>query len=160
MVDEGGELRALVQAQPIAALGTLHAGDDGIEPFVSMVPVAWRPASAQALIHVSRLAPHTRDLLAASRVSLMLVAPRQPGDNPLALARLSLQCSARPLSPGSDEAAEARAIYLARFPEAEQTVVLEDFFFVCLQPRSARHVAGFGRARHLTAQALAAALAA
>lgn len=91
MVDEGGELRALVQAQPIAALGTLHAGDDGIEPFVSMVPVAWRPASAQALIHVSRLAPHTRDLLAASRVSLMLVAPRQPGDNPLALARLSLQ---------------------------------------------------------------------
>ena len=159
MDDERADLRALVNAQPIAALGTLQAGADGVEPFVSMVPVAWRPASTQVLIHVSRLSPHTRDLLADARTSLLLVAPRQPGDNPLALPRLSLQCTAQPLVPGSDDAIEARAIYLARFPEAAQTVVLGDFFFVRLQPRSARFVAGFGRARTLTADALSAALA-
>ena len=151
-------LRDLVRGQPIAALGTLRAGADGAEPFVSMVPVAWVPGTAQALIHVSRLSPHTRDLLDDARTSLLLVAPRQPGDNPLALARLSVQCTAQALAPGSDAAAQARAPYLARFPEAAQTVVLGDFFFVQLQPRSARFVAGFGRAHGLTAQALAAAL--
>ena len=70
------ELRALVQAQPVAALGTLHATRDGVEPFVSMVPVAWLPGP-QAVIHVSALAPHTRDLAQNPRVSLMLTA--EPG---------------------------------------------------------------------------------
>lgn len=150
------DLRALLQAQPIAALGTLHAGADGMEPFVSMVPVAWWPGTADALIHVSGLSPHTRDLLTDPRVSLMLVAPRVAGDNPLALARLSVQCRAEPLAPES--AARARAIYGARFPEAEQTFGLGDFRFVRLSPCSARFVAGFGRAHGLTAAQLTALL--
>ena len=41
-------LLALIEAQPIAALGTLHAGADGPEPFGSMVPVAWPAGMADA----------------------------------------------------------------------------------------------------------------
>lgn len=154
------ELRALLQAQPIGALGTLHATREGDEPFVSMVPVAWLPGPEPApLIHVSQLAPHTRDLQTCSRVSLMLTAALQPDDNPQALARLTLQAEAQLLDRDSSAWAAAQAAYLARFPRAEQTFALGDFLLVRLQPRSARFVAGFGRAHGLTAQALASALA-
>lgn len=152
------ELRALVQAQPVAALGTLHATRDGVEPFVSMVPVAWLAGPLpQAVIHVSMLAPHTRDLLADPRVSLMLTAPLAPGADPQALARLTLQARAAERQPHSAEWAEAQAAYLARFPRATQTFALGDFRLVALLPVSARFVAGFGRAHGLTPAALAAA---
>jgi heme iron utilization protein len=149
-------LRALLAAQPIGALGTLRApaagrgaaGDGGLdaEPVVSMVPVAWLPGRAQALIHVSALSPHTRDLLERPRVSLMLVAPRSAGDNPLALARVTLQADAARIAPGTAEHEAARAAYLARFAEAAQTFELADFSLFVLAPRAVRFIAGFGRA--------------
>jgi putative heme iron utilization protein len=148
-VAEAQALRALIAAQPIAALGTLRAGADGPEPFVSMVPVAWPAGSADAVIHVSALSPHTRDLLSNPRVSLMLVAPRSTGDEPLALARLSLQADAMPLDPGSPAHAAAEAAYRARFPGSDLTFGLGDFRLVSLRTRSARFVAGFGRAHAL-----------
>lgn len=158
--DTAAELRALVQAQPIGALGTLQAGRDGDEPFVSMVPVAWLPGpDPRPILHVSQLAPHTRDLRTCDRVSLMLTAALQPADNPQALARLSLQARARVLDRDSPAWAAAQAAYLARFARAEQTFALGDFLLVQLQPVSARFVAGFGRAHGLTAQGLAALLA-
>ena len=149
------ELRALVQAQPVAALGTLHATRDGVEPFVSMVPVAWLPGP-QAVIHVSALAPHTRDLAQNPRVSLMLTAEPGLDDNPQARARFTLQARAVALERGSAAWAGARAAYLARFARAEQTFALADFGLFVLQPVSARFVAGFGRAHGLTAGTLAA----
>ena len=158
--DTAAELRALVRSQPIAALGTLHATRDGDEPFVSMVPVAWLPGDdPQPILHVSQLAPHTRDLQACDRVSLMLTAVLQPGDNPQALARLTLQARAQQLDRDGSDWAVAQAAYLARFPRAEQTFALGDFQLVRLQPTHARFVAGFGRAHGLTAQALAGLLA-
>lgn len=149
------ELRALVRAQPVAALGTLHVTRDGVEPFVSMVPVAWLPGP-QGVIHVSALAPHTRDLEQDPRVSLMLTAEAGPDDNPQARARLTLQARAVALDRGSAAWADAQAVYLARFARAEQTFALADFRLVALQPVSARFVAGFGRAHGLTAGTLAA----
>jgi predicted pyridoxine 5'-phosphate oxidase superfamily flavin-nucleotide-binding protein len=50
------ELRALLQAQRVATLGTLNA--DG-SPLVSMVPFALRTDEAGFVIHVSGLAAHT-----------------------------------------------------------------------------------------------------
>lgn len=152
--DTARSLRTLVEAQPVAALGTLHATREGQEPFVSMVPVAWLPG-AVAVIHVSRLAPHTGDLERSPRASLMLTAPRVEGDDPQALARLSVQVQAEILPRGGDSDTLARAAYLARFPRAVQTFGLGDFVMVRLAPRSARYVAGFGRAHGLTADALA-----
>lgn len=147
------ELRALVRAQPVAALGTLHTTRDGDEPFVSMVPVAWLGGTLP-LIHVSQLAPHTRDLQQCPRVSLMLMAALADGDNPQALPRLTLQADATELPRDADGWPAAQAAYLERFPRAGQTFALGDFRLFVLQPRSARFVAGFGRAHGLTAAAL------
>jgi putative heme iron utilization protein len=150
------DLCALVDGQLVAALGTLHTTRNGVEPFVSMVPVAWVLApSSLAVIHVSALAPHTRDLQRNPGVSLMLTAMLAPDVNPQALARLTVQARAIVLEPGSVEWAAAQAAYLARFPKSEQTFALGDFQLVALQPVSARFVAGFGRAHGLTAAALA-----
>ncbi len=150
-------LRDLLRVQTVGALGTLHRGHAGAEPFVSMVPVAW--LGADAILHVSGLAQHTRDLREDPHVSLMLTAPRAEGDNPLALARATLQADAAAIARGGPDEEPARAAYLARFPQAEQTFALGDFMFVRLRPRSLRFVGGFGRAHSLGAAAFAALVA-
>lgn len=138
---------------PVASLGTLHEG----APFVSMVPVAGDPQEAGWLIHVSRLASHTRDLEADPRASLMWMAPLEEDTDPLSLPRVTVQCLAAPVPEGGEEAA-ARA-YLARFPQAEPLLGFGDFAFWRLRPESARLVLGFGRAMSLDAEAVLRALA-
>ncbi len=140
------EFRALLKHLldlPVAALGTLHQG----APFVSMVPVVPAPDGSGVLIHVSRLAQHTRDLLADGRMSLLFMAPLVDQE-PLALPRVTLTGQAEVLEDAArDAAAEA---YLTRFPQAEMTLGLGDFTFFRLRPESGRLVAGFGRAHSLT----------
>ena len=139
-------LRTLL-AGPVAALGTLREG----APFVSMVPVAPAAGGSGLLIHVSGLAQHTRDMQADPRISLLFMAPLDEGQDPLALPRVTLQGRAEEIpreTPRHDEAAEA---YLARFPQAEQTLGLGDFSFFLLRPASGRLVLGFGRALGLEA---------
>jgi putative heme iron utilization protein len=149
-------LRMLLAAVPVAALGTLREGRDGPEPFVSMVPVAWAADGRSAFVHVSTLAQHTRDLQRQPRAALLFTAALQPDDDPQALPRLSLQVDARFLERGGESWAAAEAAYRARFPRSEQTFALGDFHLVALQPRTARFVAGFGRAHAVDADTLAA----
>ncbi|HEX4846329.1 MAG TPA: pyridoxamine 5'-phosphate oxidase family protein [Geothrix sp.] len=147
-------LQALLMGTPVAALGTLHEG----APFVSMAPVAPAPDGSGYLIHVSRLAQHTRDLLADARVSLLFMAPLTEDQDPLALPRLTLQGTAEEL-PADSAAREAAAeAYLARFPQAEMTLGLWDFSFFLLRPVTGRLVLGFGRALSLDASQIRAAL--
>ena len=68
-------LVSLVRSRTVAALGTLHAG----APFVSMVPFAVLPAGDAFVIHVSRLAAHTRDMLDDPRVSLLITQAEGEG---------------------------------------------------------------------------------
>lgn len=136
---------------PVAALGTLHEG----APSVSMVPAAPEPGLG-FLIHVSRLASHTRDLEADPRASLMWMAPLDEEADPLALPRVTVPCLAEPV-PGGEADAAARA-YLARFPQAEPLMGFGDFGFWRLRPGSARLVAGFGRALSLDRDAVLKAL--
>ena len=81
-------LRTLLQTQRVAALATLDA--DGY-PFVSMVPFAVEPGSAQLVIHVSGLAAHTRNLQTTSRVSLLVMQAEVVGEPVHALARVTLE---------------------------------------------------------------------
>jgi hypothetical protein len=143
-------LRALLGAQPVAALATLHRG----EPAVSMVPFVLPAGEAHLLIHVSGLATHTADMLAHPRVSLLVMADASAGVPPQALPRVSLQADAVPLPREGAPTAQARARYLARFPDAAITFELADFSFFQLQPRSARLVGGFGRAHSLVGEQL------
>ncbi|WP_291270370.1 pyridoxamine 5'-phosphate oxidase family protein [Geothrix sp.] len=146
-------LEALL-AMPIASLGTLHEG----APFVSMVPVVAAPDGSGFLIHVSRLAQHTRDLVADARMSLLFTAPLEENPDPLALPRVTLQGAAEAISADSGEYDSAAEAYLARFPQAELTLGLGDFSFFRLRPATGRLVLGFGRALSLDAAQIRAAL--
>jgi putative heme iron utilization protein len=145
-------LRELLSAQRVASLGTLNA-EGG--PFVSMVPFAVEPDSTCLVIHVSLLAPHTRNLLANPAVSVMVMQPEVMDEPVHALPRISMDGQAAPLQPESPGWLAARRAYLARFPEAEPMTDLGDFNFVAIYPTAARQVAGFGSARSMKANELA-----
>lgn len=140
------ELRAMLTTQRVAALGTLNASGG---PFVSLVPFAIDAPAAQLVIHVSLLAPHTRNLLANPAVSVMVMQPEVAGEPVHALPRVSFDGTAARLQPDSPAWLSARAAYLARFPEALPMTELGDFSFVAITVTSARQVAGFGAARPL-----------
>jgi len=147
-------LQRLLNERPVAALATLHRG----EPAISMVPFVVAPAQAQLLIHVSALATHTRDMLDHPRVSVLVTAELADAPSPQALPRAALVADALPLARDSAAYLEARARYLARFPDAAQTFELGDFSIFALRVQSARVVAGFGRAYSLAGESLAALL--
>lgn len=149
------ELRALLDARRVAALGTLNA--DGL-PLVSMVPYAIEPALGCFVIHVSGLAAHTANLLARPTVSLLVMQGEVAGEPVHALPRATFDGIARAIEPDSPEGAACRAAYLARFPEAEPMTHFGDFRFVAIAPSAARQVAGFGSARSISAEEVRAAL--
>ncbi|APW47051.1 HugZ family protein [Rhodoferax antarcticus] len=144
-------LRKLIHTQRVAALGTLNAQG---KPFVSMVPFAIEPDSATLVIHVSLLAPHTRNLLSDPAVSLMVMQAEAPLEPVHALPRVSLDGTAARLTPDSAAWQAARSAYLARFPEAEMMTRLGDFSFFAIKVTEARHIAGFGSARPLAPEDL------
>lgn len=144
-------LRTLLQTSRVAALGTCHA--DGT-PFVSMVPFAVAADIPAVVIHVSALAPHTRNLQTASAVSLLIMQAEVAGEGVHALPRVSLEGTARIVDAQSSHGVMARRAYLERFPEAEPMTQLGDFMFVAIDISGARQVAGFGAARTLDIEAI------
>ena len=90
------ELRALLQTQRVAALGTLC--EDGA-PLVSMVPFAIEAGQPCLVIHVSGLAAHTRNLQSSPRVSLMVMRAEAEGEPVHALPRVTLEGRAE-VTPG------------------------------------------------------------
>ncbi|MBL0143710.1 MAG: pyridoxamine 5'-phosphate oxidase family protein [Betaproteobacteria bacterium] len=148
------QLAGLVHRRTVAALGTLHAG----APFVSMVPYAVLPDASAFVIHVSRLAAHTKDMLADPRVSLLVMQPEGEGVAAQALARVSVQGEAAEMEKGSGGEHACRDSYLARFPEAAPLTEFGDFSFFAIRPSQARFVAGFAQAKSVTGDTLAKAL--
>lgn len=140
--DEATTLRTLLTTQPVASLATLHKGG----PAVSMVPFALLPGGEGVVVHVSRLATHTQDMLDHPAVALLVTATLAPGDSPLALTRASIQGHARPCPADATGYAEARQAYLAKLPDAEPLFGFGDFSLFVIEPESLRFVAGFGRA--------------
>ena len=147
-------LARLVRSRTVAALGTLNAG----APFVSMVPFAVLPTGDAFVIHVSRLAMHTKDMREDPRVSLLVMQAEGEGVAPQALARVTILGEAREMEKGSEEERACREVYLARFPEAEPLTGFGDFSFFAIRPARARFVAGFAQAMSVTAETLAQAL--
>jgi len=123
------------------ALATLMAGKG--DPYCSLVNVA-TAADGAPLLLISRLAIHTKNILADPRVSLML-DERKQGD-PLEGARVMLMGAAV----ATDDAAVRRR-YLTRHPDAEMFAGFRDFDFYKIELSRAHLVAGFGRIVDLTA---------
>jgi putative heme iron utilization protein len=151
---EAASLKSLLSKQPVAALATLHKG----EPAVSMVPFAALASGAGFVIHVSRLATHTSDMLDNPAVALLVTASLAETQSPLALPRASIQGRARQCTPESPEYAQARAAYVTKLPEAEELFSFADFSLFIVEPESVRYVAGFGRAMSLTSERMQAVL--
>lgn len=141
--EQAASLRTLVQGRKAGALGTLHAG----APYVSMVPFAILPDASGFVIHVSRLAAHTNDMLADGRVSLLVLSEERADLPAQALPRVTVLGTARPLANDAPEYGAARQAYLDRFPEAAPIFALGDFSLFLIVPEELRWVAGFAQAR-------------
>ena len=146
-------LQQLIHGRMIAALGTLHQG----LPFVSMVTYAVA-RDGSFILHVSRLAAHTQDMLDNPEVSLLITESEAVGKMPQALARATVQGRAKMLDRDSEKYADAREIYLSRFPDAAPLFEFSDFSIFVIEPVSARLIAGFGKAVTVTGDDFATAL--
>ena len=144
-------LKSLLEGQRVASLATLHKA----EPAVSMVPYALLPQGRGFIIHVSRLATHTADMLANPAVALLVVAPPGSATSPQELQRASVQGRARRLDADSAEYSQARALYLARFPQSDETFGFSDFSLFMVEPLSVRFVGGFAQATSILAREFA-----
>jgi putative heme iron utilization protein len=140
-------LRRLLASQEVASLATLHNG----EPAVSMVPYALLPQGRGFIVHVSRLATHTADMLANSAVALLVVAPPGSAASPQELQRASVRGRASVCAPDSPGYQEARAAYLARLPQSEELFAFADFSLFIITVRSVRYVGGFANAASILA---------
>ena len=135
--------RALMRVQATAALGTLMDG----APYVSLVLVAF-DADGSPLLLLSRLAQHTKNLLADPRVSLLFDGTAGL-EEPLTGPRLTVLGSAA-LCPDP----EALALYLARHPSAESYASFSDFQIYKVTIERGHCVGGFGQIRWIGATAL------
>ena len=133
--DPKAAAKKLLREGRSGALATLMAGTG--DPYCSLVNVA-TAADGSPLLLISRLAMHTKNILADARVSLML-DERKQGD-PLQGARVMLMGTA-----AAPTSADARRRYLARQPEAEMFAGFGDFAFYEMTLKGAHLVAGFGR---------------
>src|SRR5438552_1832141 len=111
--------RTLLREARSGALATLMTGSG--DPYCSLVNVA-TAADGSPLLLISRLAVHTKNILADPRVSLML-DERRAGD-PLEGARAMLMGTAH-----QTDDSNARRRYLERQPEARMFADFGDFSF-------------------------------
>ena len=133
--DPKAAAKKLLREGRSGALATLMPASG--DPYCSLVNVA-TAADGAPLLLISRLAVHTKNMLADPRVSLML-DERKEGD-PLQGARVMLMGTAAV----TDDRRCAAAIS-TRQPEAEMFAGFADFAFYRVALAGAHLVAGFGR---------------
>jgi len=141
-------LATLIRSNRLAALGTLRDGS----PFVSMVVYAVSDDLASFYLHLSRLAVHTRDLIADPRLSLLIHESDRGESDPQTLARLTIQGDAATVSKTDSQYEAIKSLYLKKFPDAEMRFSLGDFDLYRIEPKSARYVGGFAQAFNLTVE--------
>lgn len=130
--------KSLLRRSRQGALATLMAGSGA--PYCSLVNHATHSNGSPILL-ISRLAIHTKNILADARVSLML-DERAEGD-PLEGARIMLSGPAEEVGGGELELVRRR--YLNAHPSAEAFADFKDFAFFLVRPSGTHLVAGFGR---------------
>src|SRR5260221_2239304 len=136
--DPANWTRSVLRRSGQGALSNVRPGSGDL--YCSLVNVASHGDDSPILL-ISRLALHTQNILADSRVSLML-DERAQGD-PLEGSRIMLAGRAEQAS--GDAVATWRRRYLSAHPSAEAFVDFKDFSFFRIRPTGAHLVAGFGR---------------
>ncbi|MBL0085155.1 MAG: pyridoxamine 5'-phosphate oxidase family protein [Ideonella sp.] len=139
---QASALRELLLHGQVASLGTLHNG----EPAVSMVPYALLPGTGIFVVHVSRLATHTKDMERHAGVSLMVLAEQNESALAQARPRASISGSASRCTENDDGYQAAREKFLDKHPSSEPMFGFGDFSIFLIRPRALRFVGGFGQA--------------
>lgn len=139
--DPGFDARRLLRAAPSCVLATQRDG----QPFAALVTPAFTPGLA-ALLLLSSLSEHTRELMLEPRCALIAIGPAD-GPNPQTAGRVTLTGLAAPVPP--EEVAGLKARYLARRPYAALYADFEDFALWRISPGGGQYVGGFARAHRL-----------
>jgi putative heme iron utilization protein len=145
-MSEGTEARRYLRRHHAGVLATLSRRLGGY-PFGSVVPFVL-DHEARPVVLVSRLAEHTKNMVADPRASLLV---HDAAEDVQTAARLTLVADAEQIS---DPAAIAGR-YLRYFPDAQGLLDLGDFAFWRLRAVFVRHIAGFGAIRSITPQSFA-----
>jgi heme iron utilization protein len=132
----GTEARMLLRRARTAALGTQNLDPAG--PYVSLANIATDP-QGHLVIFISKLAWHTRNILANPQGSVMVSEIPQSGDA-LTGPRVTIMGRFEAVSPS--EIAER---YAHHHPAARVYLDFPDFSFWRLSPNKIHSVAGFGR---------------
>jgi putative heme iron utilization protein len=149
--DEARKLaRIILRSARSAAIAVIEP-DSGGFPFVSRVLIGI-DTDGTPVILVSALSVHTQALSKDQRCSL-LTGEIGKGD-PLAHARLTVQCEAQKVERGSDADARIRERFIRRHPKAKLYADFPDFAFFRLTPLKANMNGGFGRAYILNGEDL------
>ncbi|CAB3778902.1 HugZ family protein [Pararobbsia alpina] len=143
--------------EPLHLLHTLRFGtlatrsrDDGC-PYPTVMPFA-PDAHHRPVFLVSRLAEHTRNLLADAHAGFLLFDAQST--DVLSAPRTTLTGRVVPSeNAGGDPGSPARR-YLRYHPDAERYLALGDFSFFTLVPVRLRHIGGFGAMGWVDAQEL------
>jgi putative heme iron utilization protein len=137
-----GEVARSISGSRWAALATL--GGDGA-PQASWVAYVPDPAARELLLHLSRLAAHTGNLLAQPRAGLGISAADRGEGDPQTLPRVSLQGTAEAVARDDPAWPGLRARYIDRLPDAAPLFDFPDFVLFRFRIESGRWVGGFGR---------------
>ncbi|SFB45846.1 hypothetical protein SAMN03159496_03905 [Rhizobium sp. NFR07] len=144
--DEARELaRLLVRGARYMSLAVIDAatGFPSVSRALTAIDLDGTP-----VVLVSALSGHTKGLLADARCSLLAGEPGK-GD-PLAHARITVQCLAEVIERDSVAHARIRQRFIQRHPKAQLYVDFPDFRFFRLVPQQASLNGGFGRAYALS----------
>src|SRR5215831_17273697 len=147
--DKGQAARALLASESVGVLSTISVHRAGY-PYGSVTPYALSGAGAPLLL-LSSLAAHTKNLTADPRACLF-VGDRTAAADPQAGARVSLLGRAVPVGAAAEP--DARARYLARWPQAGSYFQMRDFALWQISVEELRLIAGFGEIRWLPASVL------
>jgi putative heme iron utilization protein len=147
------DVQSLLTEQRVLSLA-LSIPPDG-HAYAGLLPFIVDSERVALLVRASKLARHSRGLIAGARVCVLIHEKDDATKDPLQLKRVTFECTVEPLARDTPEWIAARDRYVERFPSAELTVGLTDFQMYRLVPDSGMYVAGFGRAIALPAHDIA-----
>lgn len=131
--------RTLMHLGRIGSLSSLSRKQPGF-PFGSVMPYGADEAGRPIFL-ISTMAMHTQNLQANPHASLLVTQP-DADEDPLGAARVTLLGNVAPIA--QKDVAEARALYLERYPNSKHWVDFEDFSFYRMDVVDVYYVGGFG----------------
>jgi heme iron utilization protein len=137
---ENNAARQLFLQQSFGVLSTISLDVPGY-PFGSITPYCV-DRQGRPIIYISRIAQHTRNILADSRVSLTVFESNGDSGDVQARGRVTCIGDARPV--GAEEE-DSRERYFRYFPSSRQYAGTHDFEFFRLELVRVRFIGGFGQ---------------